>query len=356
MQLGRSTFLRTPHWRPNQRHPDPRTPAAWNLDPDGHASRRREVSVPLDAGTPRPPIITFSTIASFDGGLVRLNTTMTSCVTQAIQERSPMVYGCQVGISFCNDCWITNPTTAAYIIFSQMENRKFRICLRTMRGIITAKSWNIPVCPLPNILRTDSVLDSPARGRCRGIPATTRQSARRILSIWSDQGSNGHGCIPYDLSFFLDPGLVPYVDKASFIFSSAGKDEARLHSPGGETISPNDERTRFYFYEPGFVVFTIESPPSGNWQFHAQGGGEFKAYTILHSRLRVELDSRARAPTIEPMLIELRMREEIETQPVNVSRRDLFSHVTLPDGTLKSLDLFYTMALTETAGREDFPP
>ncbi len=324
-------------------------------DPDGHrfTGARMFLSL-LDAGD-SAGIILFSTdsVLLTDGLVTIEHENDKVALLKQIQERSPDGFTDVRSAFLSVDEWLdqANPSDgAAYIIFltdgkpeipNMPANYEEEVIQR-------AKSWNIPVLSiaLTSSARTP-FLDHLARESSgRVIPANhAADLLDAYLSILGQiKDRTVLAASPDDLSFFLDPGLVPYVDKASFIFSSAGKDEARLHSPGGETISPNDERTRFYFYEPGFVVFTIESPPSGNWQFHAQGGGEFKAYTILHSRLRVEMDSPgARHQQSKPMLIELRMAEELaDGSHVNVIGDATFSAiVTLPDGTLESLDLFY---------------
>jgi hypothetical protein len=211
-----------------------------------------------------------------------------------------------------------------------------------------ARSWNIPVL---SIALTSSAqtpfLDRLARETGgRVVPAN--HAADLLDAYLNILGQIKDRTVlkasPDDLSFFLDPGLVPYVDKTSFIFSSTGKDGARLRSPGGGMISPNDERTRFYFSEPGFAVFTIGAPSSGNWQFITRSQGEFKAYAILHSRLRMEMIAPgARHQQSKPMLIEVRMTEEMadSSQAPIIGDSIFTAFISVPDGAQESLDLFY---------------
>lgn len=211
-----------------------------------------------------------------------------------------------------------------------------------------AKSWNLPILSiaLASAAQTPFLerLASESGGRVISadhaadlldayLSILSQIKDRTILTASSD-----------DLSFFLDPGLAPYIDKASFIFSNTSNGGAHLYSPGNGMLSANDQRVRFALSEPGFIVFTVENPQGGIWQFYAEGGGGPKAYAILHSRLRIEMDAPGtRHQQSKPMLIELRMLEELaDGSRVQIVGNVTFTAViTLPDGAQESLDLFY---------------
>jgi hypothetical protein len=149
---------------------------------------------------------------------------------------------------------------------------------------------------------------------------------------------------PDDPSFFLDPGLTPYISSMSFILSRTAKNPVLLYSPAGRSVKPNSQNVDFYLEDPRFVAINLSNPMPGKWSFQRSANGEFKVYAILHSRLRIKMD----APGIfhqqsKPMLIAVQMTEETaDGSHVPIIGDATFTAVvTLPDGTQESLDLFY---------------
>ncbi|MCI0552396.1 MAG: VWA domain-containing protein, partial [Anaerolineae bacterium] len=149
---------------------------------------------------------------------------------------------------------------------------------------------------------------------------------------------------PNDLSFFLDPALTPYVNSASFILSRSVNSPAFLYSPGRKSVQANDQDVSFYFEDPGFMAISLNNPSPGKWTFQGSTNGEFKAYAILHSRLRVEMDAPgAYHQQSKPMVIAVRMMEELAdgSRLQIIGDATFTAVVTLPDGTQESMDLFY---------------
>ncbi len=147
-----------------------------------------------------------------------------------------------------------------------------------------------------------------------------------------------------DFSFFVDPGLAPYIDSVSFILARTGNDSVHLYSPFGEAIQRNSQNVRFYLENPGFVTIDIQSPSPGMWTFQTKMNGKFKTSAILHSRLRIEMDSPGNLhQQSKPMQITVRMTEELpDGKRVPILGDATFTAViTLPDGAQASLDLFY---------------
>lgn len=324
-------------------------------DPKGlrFTSARMFLSL-LDVGDSAGAILFSTDSIPLTDGLVTIENENNKVeLLERIQERSPDGFTDVRSAFLSVDEWLDQSDLhggAIYIIF--LTDGKPEIpnipANYEEEAIQLAKSWNIPIL---SIALTSSAqtpfLDRLAReSGGRVIPADHAadllDAYLNILGQIKDRtiltaSSN-------DLSFFLDPGLIPYIDKASFIFSNTGNGEARLHSPGGGMMSAKDERVSFHLNEFGFVVLTIEKPPSGMWQFYAESGGKSKAYAILHSHLRVKMDTPGmRHQQSKPILIELRMLEELAdgSRMQIVGDATFSAMITLPGGMRESLDLFY---------------
>ena len=142
----------------------------------------------------------------------------------------------------------------------------------------------------------------------------------------------------------LDPALMPYVDRVSFLVSKPVSANASLITPGGQIISVNDPGVTFAIEDQRFAVYTLSQPASGDWNFELSGSGPVQVRAILYSRLRVHLVSpEGSFEAGQPLSLEVRLVEEQPGQtPVSIIGQASFAAwITLPDGSQESLDQFY---------------
>lgn len=150
---------------------------------------------------------------------------------------------------------------------------------------------------------------------------------------------NSHG-------FFLDPSLVQYITKITFIISKNPNVEASIVAPSGEKIS--DENVSVSFIktdDPNFITITIDSPISGYWLIDApEGNGNYQAKAILRSRLRTRITSpEGLIQAGKPVLIVASIVEELDNGNLMkvVGSADFSVEILLPDGSIQSLDRLY---------------
>lgn len=150
---------------------------------------------------------------------------------------------------------------------------------------------------------------------------------------------------PGQARLFLDPGLAPYIQKASFLVGKPDGVNASLVAPDGTQVSQEDTSVLFGLTEdPDFVVMTVAHPQGGNWTMQLDSVGACLVRAILHSRLRVEIKSSGAYQQAGASLpIILRLLEEDHTgQKIKIIGEASFSAlITLPDGSQESLDRFY---------------
>jgi len=168
----------------------------------------------------------------------------------------------------------------------------------------------------------------------------------QILGNLKDRTVIGTGSVsaPDKVSLPLDPSLMPYVDRVSFVVSKPATASARLIAPGGQTIPSDDPSIEFSIQDQRFVVNTLQQPASGDWNIELTGTGEAQVRAILYSRLRVRLVSPAGSfETGQPLPIVVKLVEEQPGQvPVTIIGEASFSAlITLPNGSQDSLDQFY---------------
>lgn len=183
------------------------------------------------------------------------------------------------------------------------------------------------------------------------IPAHTANdllnSYLQILSDLKDRTIMGEGSqrSPGELTLPLDPTLMPYVSKVTFIVSKDPAVTVHLIGPDGREVQLNDPMVAFAMTDdPGFLAYTINSPASGNWKFALNGNGSAQVRAILHSRLRTKIISPSGlVEARQPARIEVNLLEEQDDGSVIkiVGEASFSAMVTLPDGTRQSLDSFY---------------
>lgn len=183
------------------------------------------------------------------------------------------------------------------------------------------------------------------------IPAHTANdllnSYLLILSDLKDRTVMGEGIqrSPGELTLPLDPALVPYVSKVTFIVSKDPAVTLRLNAPDNHEVQPSDSMVAFTMTsDPGFFAYTINSPASGDWKFALSGNGSAQVRAILHSRLRTKIISPSGIIEAgQPVSIVVNLLEEQEDGSVIkiVGEASFSAMFTLPDGTRQSLDTFY---------------
>lgn len=171
---------------------------------------------------------------------------------------------------------------------------------------------------------------------------------------------DGYAVSPGETQIEIDPALVAYVEKASFVISNPGNVTARLIAPDGHIVTPDDPQVTFAgLADPRFMVVTIAHPAGGTWKFKLAGYGNVMVRAILYSRLRAQfLSPIGFQKSGEPIPIIVRLVEERDSnQIIRIIGEAAFSaEITLPDGTLASLDLLYDDGTHGdlTAGDGDF--
>ncbi len=140
-----------------------------------------------------------------------------------------------------------------------------------------------------------------------------------------------------DGALVIDPGLAPYVERASFVAVHAAGSNARLVDPTGAELpaSPAAQPARF-------TLASVTRPAGGAWRFAVEGGAQARA--ILTARLRARVQGPgAFVEAGQPALVAARLVEE---QPggelVNIIGEASFrAEITRPDGGRDSLDRLY---------------
>jgi Mg-chelatase subunit ChlD len=142
----------------------------------------------------------------------------------------------------------------------------------------------------------------------------------------------------------LDPALMPYVDRVSFVVSKPASATASLVAPDGQVVAIGDPTISFAIQDRRFVVYTLPHPTSGDWQIALSGSGTVQARAILYSRLRVNLVSPQGAfEASQPLPLVVKLVEAQPGQaPVTIIGEASFAAwITRPDGAQDSLDQFY---------------
>lgn len=216
-----------------------------------------------------------------------------------------------------------------------------------------AKSLGVPVyaIALTNQGQTAFLNQVASQTNGKVISARTANdlldSYLQILGDLKDRTVIGEGVVrsPELVTINLDPALIPYVNKVTFIVSKETGITAKLVSPDGNEVIPSQSMVDFSVSsDPGFAAYTITNPASGNWQFNLSGSGNAQIRAILHSRLRTRIISPAGLlETNQPMLIVVNLVEEQPDGPIVkiVGDASFSANLILPDGSIQSLDAFY---------------
>jgi hypothetical protein len=159
-------------------------------------------------------------------------------------------------------------------------------------------------------------------------------------------GSGGAGSTnaPGQVVLPLDPALMPYVDKVSFVVSKPASAIVSLVGPDGQALAAGDPGISFSIQDQRFVVYTLPQPTSGDWHIALSGSGTVQARAILYSRLRVTLVSPQGAfEAGQPLSLVVKLVEAQPGQaPVTIIGEASFAAwITRPDGAQDSLDRFY---------------
>jgi hypothetical protein len=169
----------------------------------------------------------------------------------------------------------------------------------------------------------------------------------RILGDLKDRTITGEGVTnsPSIVTISLPPALIPYIDKVTFIASKSPSTQIGLISPDGETIQPDAPIVDFASTnDPGFSVYSLKKPASGDWTIAVGGSGQAQVRAILHSRLRVMIKSPVSLVEAGiPMSVVVNLVEEqSDGATIKIVGDASFSAaITLPDGSRQSLDNFY---------------
>lgn len=143
----------------------------------------------------------------------------------------------------------------------------------------------------------------------------------------------------------LDPALMPYVERVSFVSVQPAAVHAQLLAPNGQVVDAGSPGVSFVMAaNPQFTVVTVDRPAAGEWRFRLQGSGAVQARVVLRSRLRVEVAAPGTLHEAgQPMPVVVRLIEEKnDGRTVKVIGEASFSAlITRPDGRQESLDRFY---------------
>lgn len=168
-----------------------------------------------------------------------------------------------------------------------------------------------------------------------------------ILGELKDRSILGSGISqsPNSIQFHLDPALMPYVSKASFVVSKEESISAVLISPDGDTVSTSNQRLSYLSNsDTSFQVLTIEEPEGGHWIIDLEGRGDAQIRVILHTHLRIKLLTPGGLHEAgQPMLIEASLYEELaDSQTMTIIGETLFAaQITKPGNISESLDRLY---------------
>lgn len=167
----------------------------------------------------------------------------------------------------------------------------------------------------------------------------------QVLGQIKDRTVIANGKFQTDHSQTIAPSLAPYVNLVSFVLVKPQNANIRLIGPDRREII--NSASNLVFSETGdpkFSIFSLANPVGGEYVFHLQGGGDAQAWTILYSRLRMDV---IRPGSFHPlgrgMPIVVNLLEE--QAPGHFTRiigdADFTARIRLPDGNLVSLDRFY---------------
>ncbi len=169
----------------------------------------------------------------------------------------------------------------------------------------------------------------------------------QILGNLKDRTVIGSGIntAPGDVVLSLDPGLVAYVNKVSFIIAKPSTASYGLIDPFGQEVNLNDPRVTYSVTDdPLFSVVTVDQPSGGNWTVRLGGIGSVQVRAIIYSRLRAQITSpQGYVEAGQPMNIIARLQEEqSDGSLIKIIGNASFSAlITRPDGAQDSLDRFY---------------
>ena len=168
----------------------------------------------------------------------------------------------------------------------------------------------------------------------------------QILGELKDRTVIGSGSVnsPGQAEIVLDPALMPYVDRVSFVVSKPASVSADLVTPDNQMVSADDPQVAFAIQDQRFSVFSMLQPAGGSWRFQLSGRGVAQARAILYSRLRARLVAPESAfEAGKPMLLVVKLIEEqLGQAPVTIIGQASFAAwITRPDGAQDSLDQFY---------------
>jgi hypothetical protein len=184
----------------------------------------------------------------------------------------------------------------------------------------------------------------------------------QVLSAIKDRTVIGQGmsAAAGDVELMIEPSLVPYIEKATFVLSKPDAVSTSLMAPDGSVVQPDGAGVETFSTEDTrFLVVTVRQPMAGAWTFRTSGNGSVQARAILYSRLRVQLVSpfgfhEAGQPV--PFVVRL-VEEQADGSLVRIIGDAAFSaEIIRPDGAGDSLDRFYDDGThgDQVAGDGDF--
>lgn len=216
----------------------------------------------------------------------------------------------------------------------------------------SVNTLDVPIFGVALTPQGESALLSKMVKESNGVLIPAQDSSRlidvflQILGQLKDRtvlkGDRGGGDLR---SVSLDPALAPYITKATFIAVHKPGTDVQLISPTGDAIGPSDPSLLYASQgEDTFSAFTIEQPAPGVWSVNGDGAINAELSAILYSRLRLALINPVGfVSSGQPVCFQATVLEEMEdgTTKRVVGNVDIHSEVTLPDGTIQSLDRFY---------------
>ena len=216
-----------------------------------------------------------------------------------------------------------------------------------------ARRLNVPVyaIALTNASQTSFLTEVAGQTGGQVLPAHTANDLLdrylEILRNLKDRTVMGAGAVssPAQVNLTLDPALMPYISKVTFIVSKEAGVTARLFDPSDQEIFPENSQVSFAITsDAGFAAYSIPFPASGEWRFQISGNGSAQVRAILHSapahqdHLPAGMVEAGQPLRIVVNLIE----EQADGSTVKIVGDASFTAlVTLPDGSRQSLDTFY---------------
>lgn len=156
---------------------------------------------------------------------------------------------------------------------------------------------------------------------------------------------SGSNSAPGTIFLPIEPGFAQYIQQITFVTSKPAGVSAELSDPDQKVLSPSDPRTVFSVTgDPQFMIYTLNSPPPGEWYFTFTGQGNAQARAILRSRLRIHiLQPPTFWPLNEPMLLTASIVEEGPTGELAtlIGEGSLSAEVLRPDGSRDLIDRLY---------------